>query len=72
MEYINTERSIIDERFYDSCFSILRNRGIAFFKSMEGVDIEKEKIYIESMIGYFEETEEYEKCAFLRDLLKKI
>lgn len=54
---------------FESTYSILTKRPTIYKE--EGMDMEKEKVFINDMIEYYTSTEEYEKCAFLVKVLEK-
>ena len=58
-----------ESKLFESTYSILFSRPTIYKE--EGMDIEKEKPFINDMIEYYTSVEEYEKCAFLVKVLEK-
>jgi hypothetical protein len=58
-----------ESKLFESTYSILLSRPTIYKE--EGMDIEKEKPFINDMIEYYTSVEEYEKCAFLVKVLEK-
>jgi len=65
------EKDIVDREVYESAYKRMKKYGISSILTSSRL-IKKRAVIKERIVSYYEGTEEYEKCDFLKDFFDQI
>lgn len=65
------EKDIVDREVYESAYKRMKKYGISSILTSPRL-IKKRELIKERIVSYYENTEEYEKCNFLKDFFDQI